>query len=257
MAHFLQVDRLYPYLLSLLLLVVNAFSSNSVLATPSGPGTLSVQVDGQGLVSVTAADAPLKLIIEAIRPLAKMDIVGSVSAGDRVTANFQSLPLDKAIAKLTERYILVHDEAGGPVTRIVLFRRGETMNLAQETAARSLNSKALEAWKSGDILDALDYFKAAVASDPNDWMPRADYGRLLVLMTNYEEAGPQLTRAAELDPENARIWLDLYSYYQRTLQLELALSARKRASELADRETIEQHPTGLWTFETDSIYPES
>lgn len=262
MAYTLQVERPcsthHTYLQFLLLLVVIALGPTSVLATPSDPGALTVHVDSHGLVSVTAADASLRPIIEAIRPLAKVAIEGGVSEEDRVTVNFQSLPLDRAIAKLTDRYIFVHDEAGGPVTRIVLFRQGEAINLSQsEPPARSLNSKALDAWKHGDILNALDYFKAAVASDPEDWMPRADYGRLLVLMTNYDEAGPQLKRAAELDPENPRIWLDLYSYYQRTLQLELALNARKRANELADGETIEQHPTGLWTLETDSIYPDS
>ena len=239
-------------------LIATAFQSASVQAVPPDKRTSEVHVSEEGLVSVSAVDAPLQQIIESIRPLAKIDIQGNVSASDRVTTDFQSLPLEKAIVKLTDRYIFVHDEAGGPVTRIVLFRQGEAITLSQSVPpARALNSKALGAWKHGDILAALDYFEAAVASDPEDWMPRADYGRLLVLMTNYTEAGPHLTRAVELDPDNPRVWLDLYSYYQRTLQLELALNARKRADELADGNAIAQHRTGLWTFEGDSIFPES
>jgi tetratricopeptide (TPR) repeat protein len=250
--------RRFFYLLTLFVLVATAFNPANVKAAPLGQSNAEVHVNDEGLVSVNAVDAPLRPIIEAIRPLAKVAIEGHVSDGDRATADFQSLPLEKAIAKLTDHYIFVHDEAGGPVTRIVLFRQGEAVTLSQSVPpARALNSKALEAWKHGDILAALDYFKAAVAADPEDWMPRADYGRLLVLMTNYVEAGPHLTRAVELDPENPRIWLDLYSYYQRTLQLELALNARKRADELAGGDTIDQHRTGLWTFEDDSIFPES
>jgi tetratricopeptide (TPR) repeat protein len=245
-------------LLAVFLLVATAFNPTSVTAGSIDPADLTVDVNREGLVSVNAVDARLISIIDAIRPLAQIAIEGNVSAEDRVTASFQALPIEKAIAKLTDRYIYVQDEAGGPVTRIVLFREGETVALPQDKRpARVLNAKALSAWKHGDILTALDYFKAAVASDPEDWRPRADYGRLLVLMTNYDEAGPHLTRAAALDPENPRIWLDLYSYYQRTLDLELALEARKRAQELTGGDAIRQHSSGLWTFEADTIFPES
>jgi tetratricopeptide (TPR) repeat protein len=240
-----------------LLLVAAVFNPGNVIAESLNPNKFTVHVSNEGLVSVEAVDAQLISIIEAIRPSAKVAIEGSISAQDKVTATFHSLPLEKAIAKLTDRYIYVQDEAGGPVTRIVLFREGETAGLPRSVPpARALNTKALSAWKQGDILAALDYFEAAVASDPEDWLPRADYGRLLVLMTNYDEAGPHLMHAAALDPENPRIWLDLYSYYQRTLDLELALEARKRAQELTGRDAIRQHPSGLWTLEADSIFPE-
>lgn len=246
------------FLLTLLVFVSAVINPTYVTAEPTGSSIATVDVSEKGLISVNAVDAPLVPIIEAIRPLAKVAIEGNVSAGDRVTANFKSLPIERAITKLTDRYIFVHDETGGPVTRIVLFRQGAAITLPQsEPPARALNAKALSAWKHGDILTALDLFEAAVTSDPDDWLPRADYGRLLVLMTNYDEAGPHLTRAAALDPENPRIWLDLYSYYQRTLQLELALDARKRALELAGGDTIEQHSSGLWTLDADSIFPES
>lgn len=240
-----------------LLLVATAFNPANVIAEPPDPANLTVHVSNEGLVSVNAVDAQLISIIEAIRPSVKVAIDGSISAQDRVTASFHSLPLEEAIAKLTDRYIYVQDEAGGPVTRIVLFREGETAGLPRSVPrARALNTKALSAWKHGDILAALDYFEAAVASDPEDWLPHADYGRLLVLMTNYDEAAPHLMRAAALDPENPRVWLDLYSYYQRTLDLELALEARKRAQELTGQDAIRQHPSGLWTLEADSIFPE-
>jgi predicted Zn-dependent protease len=122
-------------------------------------------------------------------------------------------------------------------------------------SARALDAQALEAWKHGDILSAIEYFEAAVEQDPDDWLPRADYGRLLVMMTNYAEAGPQLERAAELNPDDPRVWLDLHSYYERTLKLEQSLEARARAEELAAGRAIVQDRSGLWRLEDDSIFP--
>jgi tetratricopeptide (TPR) repeat protein len=122
-------------------------------------------------------------------------------------------------------------------------------------SARALNGMALEEWKHGNIREALDYFEAAIDQDPDDWVPRSDYGRLLVMMTNYAEAGPHLERAAELSPENPRVWLDLLSYYERSLDLELAIEARQRANELAGGQEIVQDQSGLWRLESDSIFP--
>jgi tetratricopeptide (TPR) repeat protein len=122
-------------------------------------------------------------------------------------------------------------------------------------SARALTSRAQEAWKHGDIQAAMAHFEAAIDADPDDWLPRSEYSRLLVMMTNYPKAQPHLERAAELRPDSPRVWLDLYSYYQRTLQLERALKARERAEELAGGRAIEQDETGLWRLEGDSIYP--
>ena len=122
-------------------------------------------------------------------------------------------------------------------------------------SARSLHGQAMEAWKTGELQEALALFEAAVAADPDDWLPRADYGRLLVMMTDYQAAGPHLERAAELRPDSARVWLDLYSYYQRSLQLERGFHALERARELAGGRNIVQDETGLWKLEGDSIYP--
>ena len=75
-------------------------------------------------------------------------------------------------------------------------------------------------------------------------------------LTDYEKAGPMLERAAELNPDSPRVWLDLYSYYQRNMQLERGFHAYARAQELAAGQPIVQDPpTGLWRLESDSIYP--
>jgi len=122
-------------------------------------------------------------------------------------------------------------------------------------SARALNAQAMEAWRTGRIEDALDFFESAIEADPNDWVPLADYGRLLVMMTNHQAAGPLLERAAELNPGSARVWLDLYSYYQKNMQLERGFHAYARAEELSGGEAIVQDQTGLWRLESDSIYP--
>ena len=126
---------------------------------------------------------------------------------------------------------------------------------AGSESARALDALALEAWKTGRLREALSLFEAAIAADPDDWLPRADYGRLLVMMADYAAAGPHLERAAELNPDSARVWLDLYSHYQSSLQLERGLLAYERAEGLAGGRAIVQDETGLWRLDGDSIHP--
>jgi len=126
---------------------------------------------------------------------------------------------------------------------------------ARTDSARALDAQALEAWKTGDLREAIELFEAAIEADPDDWLPRADYGRLLVMLTDYEQAGPHLERAAALKPDSPRVWLDLYSYYQRSMQLERGFHAHARAKELAGDRPIVQDDTGLWRLGDDSIYP--
>jgi tetratricopeptide (TPR) repeat protein len=122
-------------------------------------------------------------------------------------------------------------------------------------SARALNARALESWKHGDVRGALDLFEAAIAADPDDWAPRSDYGRLLLLMTDYEQAWTQLERASELEPDSPRVWIDLISFYERNQLFERAGYARQRAQELAGGQTIVRDETGLWRLENDSIFP--
>jgi tetratricopeptide (TPR) repeat protein len=122
-------------------------------------------------------------------------------------------------------------------------------------AARALNAEALEAWKLGDIKQALQLFEAATQADPDDALPHSDYGRLLTLMTAYGEALPHLERAAELEPENPRVWLDLLSLYEKGLLLERAAYARERAERFAKGRPIVRDKTSLWRFEDESIFP--
>jgi Flp pilus assembly protein TadD len=122
-------------------------------------------------------------------------------------------------------------------------------------SARALNARALESWKHGDVRGAVDLFEAAVAADPDDWVARSDYGRLLLLMTDYEQAWTQLERASELRPDSPRVWIDLISFYERNLLLERASYARRRAEQLSGSLAIVRDDTGLWRLENESIFP--
>ena len=122
-------------------------------------------------------------------------------------------------------------------------------------SARALDARALEAWKHGDLRGALDLFEAAIAADPDDWVPGSDYGRLLLLMTDYERASTQLERAAELMPDSPRVWIDLISFYERNLLFERASYARRRAEQLTGGQAIVRDETGLWRLEDESIFP--
>ena len=122
-------------------------------------------------------------------------------------------------------------------------------------SARALDARALEAWKHGELEEALNLFAAAVEADPDDAIPRSNYGRLLLLMTANEQSFAQLERAAELTPDDPRVWVDLLSYYERNILLERASYARQRARELADPPGLVRDETGLWRLEGESIFP--
>ena len=74
-------------------------------------------------------------------------------------------------------------------------------------------------------------------------------------MAAHEQALPQLERAAELTPDDPRVWVDLLSYYERNILLERASYARQRARELADPRGLVRDETGLWRLEGESIFP--
>jgi len=122
-------------------------------------------------------------------------------------------------------------------------------------SARALDARALEAWKHGEIEQALSLFAAAVDADPDDAVPRSNYGRLLLLMTAHEQALSQLERAAELSPDDPRVWVDLLSCYERNVLLERAAYARERAQQLAGTRRLVRDETGLWRFDGESIFP--
>jgi tetratricopeptide (TPR) repeat protein len=123
-------------------------------------------------------------------------------------------------------------------------------------SSRGFDARAIAAWAEGDVREAVELFEAAIEADPDDWVPRAHYGHLLVLMTDYEAAYPHLERAAELAPEKPQVWVDLLTLYERSTLWERAAYARERVEELADgKALVRDEKTGMWTLEGESVFP--
>ena len=118
-----------------------------------------------------------------------------------------------------------------------------------DESARALDGLALQAWRQGDVAQALQLLEKAVAADLDDRVPRSHYGRLLMLATDYDAARPHLERAAELAPEDPQVWLDLQSLYERAQRLDESWAARARAEALADGRVISQDELGLYRVE--------
>ena len=122
-------------------------------------------------------------------------------------------------------------------------------------AARAIEAQALESWKHGKIEDALKAFEKAVEADPDDAKIRGSYGRLLTLMTTYDKAYPHLKRAAELEPEDPQVWVDLLSLYERDSLIDQAIEARRKIQELAGGRELVQDESGLYVLEGGKIFP--
>jgi tetratricopeptide (TPR) repeat protein len=116
-------------------------------------------------------------------------------------------------------------------------------------SARTLEAMAQEALSRGDVAGAMSLFERAIEADPDDWVPRSSYGRMLVLATAYDKALEHLERAAELRPEDPQVWLDLRTLYERSLQFERASYARRRAESLAGSRAIVKDERGLYHLE--------
>ena len=134
---------------------------------------------------------------------------------------------------------------------------------AKTESGRTLDAMALDSWKHGDLdswkhgdlVRALELFDEAVKADPDDALVRTDYGRMLTKMAAYDKAYPHLLRAAELEPDDPAVWLDLQTLYERDVLLEQADHAAKRAEALAGGRNIVQDEFGAWMLEGDRVIP--
>lgn len=182
-----------------------------------------------------------------------------------VQSDLESLPYDTPVkqtivrddgssfgVELTKRY--VPDEE---LPRSILPQPAPRRASPDERneSSRALTGLALQAWHEGKTREAIAHFQEAIAADPNDAEPRTNYGRMLIFLAGYVTAREHLERAAELRPDDPQVWLDLRTLYEKSLLLERAWYARKRAEELAGSRRITQDEHGFWLLEGNSVLP--
>lgn len=90
--------------------------------------------------------------------------------------------------------------------------------------------EGIEAFREGELTEAVRHFRAAVEDDEENPTPRLYLGRVYRRLGRHEEAGDQLRRAATLAPRDADIrrelgylFLDLGSYAAAIRQFEQAV----------------------------------
>jgi hypothetical protein len=76
-------------------------------------------------LSLRAVEVPLQEVIERIGQALHIPVAGSIGTAERVSIEFQDLPLNEALQRLSPNHALLLDEAGGRVTRILLFAPGQ------------------------------------------------------------------------------------------------------------------------------------
>jgi hypothetical protein len=155
--------------------------------------------------------------------------------------------------KVTKRETSPEDRAPGPT---LPEPDPDAADHRPDESTRALHAMGLEAWKQGEIPQAMDHFAQAIEQDPDDPLPRTQYGRLLVLAMDYENAVTHLKRAAELSPDDPQIWLDLATVYEKANVMDRTWASRRRAEELAAGREIRQDPvSGFWVVDGNHIYP--
>ena len=160
---------------------------------------------------------------------------------------------EEDVWKVTKRATAPEDRASGPVLPEPDPNAG---NHEPDESARTLLAMGLESWKRGEIRDAMAQLRDAIEVDPDDPLPRTQYGRLKVLVMDYREALPHLERAAALQPSDPQVWLDLATLYEKALVLDRSWEAHRRAEELVgDAAIVQDEISGFWLIEGTSVYP--
>lgn len=101
----------------------NLSAQNQPAVKPKPAFVLTVQ---DNLVSLKAKDAALIEVLEEIGKRMKVEIVGAVSEKEKVTAEFEKLPLEEAIKRLTPNYshAMVSDPSGKGISKIIVLQKG-------------------------------------------------------------------------------------------------------------------------------------
>jgi len=95
------------------------------VGSPKSDDQSFVVTTQQELITVKATNASLKDVIERIGHELGIDVDAQVGEEDKVTAAFDDLSLKAALKYLSGNYAYTTDTAGGKVSKIFLYPKGE------------------------------------------------------------------------------------------------------------------------------------
>lgn len=89
-------------------------------------GDFELTIEGD-LISLSAEDASLEAVVQEIGRRMSIDVDAYIPAEERITVEFDNLPIEAAIKRLSERFLYLTDTSKGDhrVTKIYLLPKGE------------------------------------------------------------------------------------------------------------------------------------
>ena len=94
---------------------------------PAGRTDYVLKIE-KGRISLNAKDASLKHIVEEIGRELNIEVAALISQGDRITVEFQALPLEDALKRMSSNYYVHFREAESDkwkISKIVLLPKGD------------------------------------------------------------------------------------------------------------------------------------
>jgi type II secretory pathway component GspD/PulD (secretin) len=87
------------------------------------------------LISLKAKDASLKEVLEEIGRRMNVEVVGNVPSNEKVTAEFEKLPLQEAVQRLSTNYSFQIDseKTGKRITKVVVLDKGKETGTVKTT----------------------------------------------------------------------------------------------------------------------------
>ncbi len=96
---------------------------------------------------------------------------------------------------------------------------------ARATAAQGPYATALRLYGEGDVEGSIPHFREAIEQTPDDPEIRATYANVLYRAKRFEEFDQAAQPLLELQPDNAELWMMLYTARRTRGEMEAALDA--------------------------------
>ncbi len=120
------------------------------------------------LISLSATDAPLREILEEISSGLDIRIEAYISAEDRVTVQFEQLPLEEAIGRLSSNYMYEFDVSDGTRRLIAVIVVPGVDGLSRMDITSSGSAQSPKSTKGGETKGESAKDPAAAATSAQD-----------------------------------------------------------------------------------------